>query len=162
PGRQDHRVRPEVRGPRRRRGRGEADVREAARQHGDRGLPRGAGVRALALALLLTASGCAPKTEPPRPPLALDCGEGFEALSSAIAAEPGLKLADAPGEPYGFYNSADGALSFVVTRPGAPAHPAVLRQIAAGGRMETTGCAFGDKAAYEQLIAYVGSLAGAR
>ena len=119
-------------------------------------------MRAAALALFLTASACAPKAEPSRPPLTLDCGEGFEALSAAIAAEPGLKLADAPGEPYGFYNSADGSVSFVVTRPGAPAHPAVLRQAAAGGRTETTGCAFGDRAAYAQLMAYVGSLAGAR
>jgi hypothetical protein len=108
------------------------------------------------------AVACAPKAAPPPSPLALDCAKGFEALSAVVAAEPGLKLADAPGEPYGFYNAADGSVSFVVTRPDAPAHPAILRQAAADGRMQTTGCAFGDKAAYEQLLAYVGSLAQAR
>src|SRR5690606_7123198 len=119
--------------------------------------------RALALvAVSLTVAACSPEPAPPPAPLALDCAKGFEALSAAVAAQPDLKLADAPGEPYGFYNAADGSVSFIVTRPGAPAHPAVLRQLASGGRMETTGCAFGDKAAYDRLVAYVESLAAVR
>ena len=120
-------------------------------------------MKAQAFALLcLTAASCAPQAPPPRQPLQLDCAKGFDALAAAVAAAPRLQLAAPPGEPYGFYNAADGAISFVVTKPEAPAHPAILRQAAAGGTMRTTGCSFGDKAAYEQLVGYLGSLAAAR
>lgn len=117
---------------------------------------RAQGARAWPLALLCLAAACAPKAPPP--PLQLDCDMGFDALAAAVARDPALKLAAAPGEPYGFYNAADGAVSFVVTRPEAPAHPAILRQAASDGRMQTTGCSYGDRAAYDQLVAYVSSL----
>lgn len=114
-------------------------------------------------ALLLT-SACAPKpVEAPAPqPLTLDCVLGFEALSAKIAAEPGLTRAVAPGEPYRYYNAADGGVSYVVTEPGGAGHPAIVRQTATDKGMVEDGCAYGDKAGYDQLVAYLRSLAKVR
>lgn len=117
---------------------------------------------ALLVAGALGLTACARAEPPPRPPLALDCARGFEALSAAVAAEPGLKLAPAPGEPYRYFNAEDGAVSFVVTQPGAPAHPAVFRQLATPSGMLTTGCAYGDRPGYDRFLAYLKDLARAR
>ena len=122
--------------------------------------------RTSALTLLLSLlAACAPKSEPAVPaPIALDCAQPFEAQAAAITAQPGLVPAPKEaGEPYRFYTTADGHVSYVVTEPGAPGHPALIRQDATGGQMKTTGCAYGNKHGYEQLQAYVESLkAGAR
>lgn len=113
--------------------------------------------------LLLALGACAPKREPPPPaPLALDCAQGFDALAQAVTAQPGFTEADAPGEPYRYINAEDGRTSYVVTKPGAPGHPAIVRQAGGAAGQETTGCAFGDKAGYDQLLAYLSSLSGAR
>jgi hypothetical protein len=117
----------------------------------------------LLIALALTA--CSPKTaEPPAPQaVALDCSLSFEALKAKVAGQPGLVAAPKePGEPYAWYNSADQATSYVVTEPGAPGHPAVVMERAAGGQEAVTGCAYGDKAGYDKLIAYVNGLRAAR
>lgn len=113
---------------------------------------------------LLLVSACAPKAEaPPAPkPLVLDCALGFDALSARIAAEPGLARATAPGEPYRYYNAADGHVSYVVTEPGGAGHPAVVRQTATTSGMVEDGCPYGDKAGYDQLVAYMKSLAQVR
>jgi len=114
---------------------------------------------------MLMLAACSPRP-PPTPPagLVLDCAQGFEALSVEIAAAPDLKAAPrTPGEPYVFYNALDGASSYVVTQPGAPGHPAILKQQtvrdAAGAKaMKNTGCPYGDAAGYDQLTAYLASL----
>jgi hypothetical protein len=93
----------------------------------------------------------------------LDCTQGFERLKAAVAAQPGLVAApNDPGEPYRWYNSADQATSYVVTEPGAPGHPAIVVQHAAGGREATVGCAYGDQAGYRKLLAYLQSLRSIR
>lgn len=117
---------------------------------------------ALLIAGALGLTACARAEPPPRPPLTLDCAQGFQALSARIAAEPGLKLAPSPGEPYRYFNAEDGAVSFVVTQPGAPAHPAVFRQLATPAGMQTTGCAYGDGPGYDRFVAYLKGLAKAR
>ncbi len=121
--------------------------------------------RPLAVFLLLSLglSACAPKAEPPKP-VALDCSQSFEALKAKITSQPNLVPAPPdPAEPYRAYSLADGSLSWFITEPGAPAHPAILMQQAgAGGAMTNTGCAYGDKAAYQQLTAYLAGLKAGR
>jgi hypothetical protein len=123
-------------------------------------------IRRAALAVLLAAAACAPKPEAPAapPPLAkLDCARGFEALALALADQPGLVLAPkAPGEPYRYYNAEDGRTSYVVTEPGAPGHPAIVRQATGAKGQVTEGCPFGDRGGYDELLAYLETLNLAR
>ena len=115
-----------------------------------------------ALVLLLALAACAPKAAPPAA-LALDCGQPFEALKAQVTGQPGLVAApQEPSEPYRAYSTADGRASYFITEPGAPAHPAILMQQAAGGEMANTGCAYGDKAAYGELTAYLAGLKAGR
>jgi hypothetical protein len=120
-------------------------------------------VRAWALAAILGAlCACAPKASPA--PVQLDCAQGFEALSAKVLAQPGVdaKPKD-PGDNFRVYSAAEGRASYIVTETQAPSHPAILmQQIGAQGRQINTGCAFGDKAAFEELSAYINSLAKAR
>ena len=117
-------------------------------------------MRAGALAALIVLAGCSPKAAAPAPqPVALDCTQTFEALKARIVAQPGLRPApEEAGEPYAFYSSEDGAASWLVTKPGAPGHPAILMQQAKAGKLTTTGCPFGDRPGYEQLVAYLDGL----
>ena len=108
--------------------------------------------------ILLTLAACAPKAPPAPAYLDLDCGKPFEAQAAAVKAQPGLVPAGQVGaEPYSYYSSADGAVSYLITRPGSPAHPAIMIQRAQGA-VTTTGCAYGSKKGYDQLLAYLGSL----
>lgn len=91
-----------------------------------------------------------------------NCALGFEALKAKITGQPGLVQAPKdPGEPYEWFTTADQATSYVITEPGAPGHPAILMQHAAGGQQLTTGCPYGDKKGYATVLAYVESLKGA-
>ena len=121
-------------------------------------------MRALALALVpFTLCACSPKAEAPPPLPALDCAKGFAALSAELAANPALRQAPRePGEPYRFYLAQAGGAAFVVTEPGAPGHPAILKQERAGDGMRNSGCPFGDRAGYAEVEAYLSSLAAAR
>jgi len=122
-------------------------------------------VRRAAALLLLAAfclPACAPKAQPPQA-VALDCSQPFEALKAKILAQPTLKAApQEPTEPYRAYSTADGHASYFITEPGAPAHPAILMQRAANGRIDSTGCAYGDKTAYDQLMTYLTGLKAGR
>ena len=121
-------------------------------------------MRALAaLPFFLLASACAPEPQPARPRLALDCSLSYEALSAKVLAQPGLVPAPQErGEPYRFYNVQGGGEAFVFTQEGAPGHPAILKQEAVqqDGRkvMKNSGCAYGDKAGFDQVMAYLESL----
>jgi len=118
--------------------------------------------RASAFALLLTLPICACSPKPAThgaEMLSLDCAKPFEAQAQTITAQPGLKGAPKdPAEPYRWYSSEDGATSYMVTEPGAPGHPAIMMQKALHGDVKTTGCAYGDKAGYDQLMKYLDSL----
>ena len=117
---------------------------------------------AAAILSLAALSACAPKARAPAA-VALDCAQPFEAQVARITAQPGLKPApEEAGEPYRAYSTADGHASYFITRPGAPAHPAILMQEAAAGQMRNTGCAYGDKAAYQELMAYLTGLSAGR
>jgi hypothetical protein len=118
--------------------------------------------RALLLAGALLLSACAPKPAPPPADFRIDCALGYDALAARIAAIPEVKLARTPGEPYHYFNTADGHASYVVTLPGGAGHPAVIQQSASSDGLLQTGCSYGDRAGYDQLIAYLKSLAGAR
>jgi hypothetical protein len=110
--------------------------------------------------LLAGLTACAPKPETPPPPVAaLDCSAPFEALAAKIVALPHLAPpSHAPGEPYTFYSTEDGHTSYLITEKGAPGHPAIMMQTAHGGEVVTTGCPYGDRKGYKQLLAYLDSL----
>jgi hypothetical protein len=103
---------------------------------------------------------CAPKQENRGPaPLGLDCAQGFEGQGARIVAQAGLVPAPKdPAEPYRFYSTADGKVSYLITEPGAPGHPAIMMQRAVAHDVKTTGCAYGDPAGYRQLVAYMEGL----
>lgn len=108
---------------------------------------------------LLLAS-CSQKTDPDAPVayMDLDCAKPFDAQVAALTAQPKLVPAGVVGaEPYSYYSSTDGRVSYLVTRPGSPAHPAIMIQRAQNG-VHTSGCAYGSKAAYDELLAYLESL----
>ena len=113
-----------------------------------------------ALIGLLTLAACSPKGDEAAPQfLKLDCRQAFDDQAKAIVTQPHLVPAPhAPGEPYAFYSSEDGRTSYLVTEAGAPGHPAIMMQVAGGGDVKTTGCAYGNKRGYEQLRAYLDSL----
>ncbi|WP_395671251.1 hypothetical protein [Phenylobacterium sp.] len=111
-----------------------------------------------ALLFCLPLLACAQADAPQTPPLALDCGRSFEAQVAAVTAQPLTKAPGDPAEPYDYYSTADGKASYLVTRDGAPGHPAIMMQQVRGGEVVTTGCPYGDKAGYEQLHAYLDSL----
>jgi len=131
--------------------------RPAAMRRGGGAPPRGEHLVRAILAIIPTA--CAPKAPPPAA-IALDCSQPFEAQKAKITAQPNLNAAPAePGEPYRAYSTVDGKASYFITEPGAPAHPTILmQQVGEGGAMKNTGCAYGDKAAFDQLTAYLESL----
>ena len=113
--------------------------------------------------MTIALSACAPPTPAPPAAVRLDCAQGYDALSKAIGDLPGVVAApQGPGEPYRVFNAADGSSSYFVTQPGAPGHPAILKQEATrqDGRlaMRNTGCAYGDQAGYDQLTAYLENL----
>jgi len=116
----------------------------------------------LAFLPLLVLGACAPKAEPTAA-LTLDCTQPFDAQVAKITGQPGLNPApEESGEPYRAYSTADGAASYFVTKSGAPAHPAILMQQASGGQMINSGCAYGDKTAYAELLAYLAGLKAGR
>lgn len=111
-----------------------------------------------ALPLLLTLAACSKPAAPDVTYLDLDCGQPFEAQAAAIAAQPQLVPAGTVGsEPYSYYSSADGRTSYLITRPGSPAHPAIMIQRARGS-VHTTGCRYGSQKGYDELLAYLESL----
>ena len=108
---------------------------------------------------LLTLAACAEKAEAPVAYLDLDCAKPFETQAAAIVAQPQLVPApEDPAEPYRFYSSADGRTSYLITKTGAPGHPAIMMQKARGSDVVTTGCPYGDRKGYDQLHAYLDGL----
>ena len=108
---------------------------------------------------LLMLGACADGAEAPLTYLDPDCGQPFAAQAAAIRAQPQLRPApDDPAEPYSYLSSADGKTSYLITKPGAPGHPAIMVQRARGKDVVTTGCPYGDKAGYDELHAYLDSL----
>lgn len=124
------------------------------------------GLLALAAGALCACSP-EPETAAPAGPLALDCAAGFEALAAQIQDRPGIRPAPVePREPYLAYSESDSSAAYILTTAGAPAHPAILRQIPVRGPdgrvMAHDGCAFGDPEAYEQFKSYWDAVAEAR
>ncbi|RAK63779.1 hypothetical protein [Phenylobacterium kunshanense] len=111
------------------------------------------------LPALLTLGACARQAETPVTYLGVDCARPFEAQAAAIVAQPALVPApEDPAEPYRFFSSADGKTSYLITKPGAPGHPAIMMQRARGSDVVTTGCPYGDRKGYDELHAYLDSL----
>ena len=116
-------------------------------------------MRASALALLLSLCACSPKTEASTGFLAPDCTQPFEAQATALIAQPHLTPAPEDyAEPYKFYSSEDGHTSYLITKPGAPAHPAIMMQRASGNDVKTSGCRYGAQKSYDELLAYLEGL----
>ncbi len=115
--------------------------------------------RAAAVLLSAVAAACAPKAEDsPVAYIAPDCAKPFAEQVAALTAQPRLQSAGIVGaEPYADWSSVDGRASYLVTREGSPAHPAIMMQTAEGG-VKTSGCAWGDRKAYDELFAYLESL----
>ena len=111
------------------------------------------------LALLLLVGACAPKPEAPTAAaMPLDCSQSFAALTTQVVAQDLVPAPEDPAEPYRFYSTPDGRASYLITKAGAPGHPAVMMQRAVGADVVTTGCPYGDRAGYEQLHAYLDGL----
>jgi hypothetical protein len=109
---------------------------------------------------LLALAACAPK--PPPSAVQLNCQLPYETLKTQILAQPGLDAKPVePGDPYRAYSLDDGRVSYMLTEPGAPAHPAILMQEAGGGTVKNSGCGYGDKAAYGELVRYLTGLRAA-
>ena len=115
---------------------------------------------ALSLLLLFPLYACSPRASPPAPAaLSLDCAQSFEAQRARLTAQPNLTPAPhESAEPYRFYSTTDGRASYLITEPGAPGHPAIMMQAAKGGEVKTTGCPYGSRKGYDQLLAYLESL----
>jgi hypothetical protein len=114
-------------------------------------------VRRAAL-LGLLACACAPEKPPAAPAAALDCAVAFEALKAKVLDQ---SLNPAPkdvSQPYRFYSTPTGQVSYLITEPEAPAHPAIMMQQAKDGTVVTTGCRYGEAGAYDQLMKYLDSL----
>lgn len=117
------------------------------------------GPLALALLSTLPLCACAPDIAPPGEPLNLDCALPFADQSAKLVAQPGLRPSPTDyAEPYLYYSSEDGRVSYLITRKGAPGHPAIMMQRARGGQVKTTGCPYGDSKGYDQLMAYLDGL----
>jgi hypothetical protein len=114
----------------------------------------------MAALAVLAICACAPKVETHgAEPLGLDCSQPFAAQAERLTAQPGLKPAPKdPAEPYRFYSSEDGATSYLITEPGAPGHPAIMMQRARHKAVVTTGCPYGDRKGYDQLLGYLDGL----
>jgi len=116
-------------------------------------------LRAFIILGALTLGACAEKAEPVVTHLGLDCAQPFEAQAAALVGQQHLVPApEDPAEPYRFYSSADGRTSYLITKAGAPGHPAIMMQKAQGSDVITTGCPYGDKKGYDQLHAYLDGL----
>lgn len=122
-------------------------------------MSRRAAVVAAAIVPVLMLSACTRKPqEAPVAYLQPDCAQPFDAQVAAIIAQPRLVPAGNVGaEPYSYYSSADGSVSYLITRKGSPAYPAIMIQRAHNG-VTTDGCAWGSKRAYDELKAYLESL----
>lgn len=108
---------------------------------------------------LLALGACSDAGEAPLTYLGIDCAKPFDAQAAAIVAQPSLVPApEDPAEPYRYFSSADGKTSYLITKPGAPGHPAIMMQKAQGADVVTSGCPYGDKAGYDELHAYLDSL----
>jgi hypothetical protein len=109
--------------------------------------------------LALALAACGTPADPEPTCLALDCAKPFAAQVAALTAQPHLNAAGTVGaEPYSYYSSADGRTSYLITRPGSPAHPAIMMQKAKGSDVVTTGCPYGSRKGFDQLKAYLDSL----
>lgn len=109
--------------------------------------------------LALALGACAAPATPEPTYLALDCAKPFEAQVAALTAQPHLTTPGTVGaEPYSYYSSADGRTSYLITRRGSPAHPAIMMQTAKGSDVVTTGCPYGSRQGFDQLKAYLDSL----
>lgn len=98
------------------------------------------------LPALLVLAGCAKSG-------GLACGKGFDALRSTIVADAkssGTAIADEYLETY-FVDH--GRVAYFVSTPKAPGHPMILqlRKVADKGNA-TSGCGYGDQAAYRHAL----------
>jgi hypothetical protein len=113
---------------------------------------------AVLAATTLALCACAPAEDPPFAYATLDCAQPFDAQNAKLTAQPLNAAPKDRNEPYRYYSSPDGRVSYLITEPSAPGHPAVMMQQVNGADVVTTGCPYGDQAGYDQLHAYLDSL----
>lgn len=119
---------------------------------------RSVGLCAL-IAPLFTLGACAKDADARATYLDLDCGQPFVAQAARITAQTGLDAApEDPAEPYRFFSSPDLRTAYLITKPAAPGHPAIMMQKAKGSDVITTGCPYGDRSDFDRLLAYLDSL----
>jgi hypothetical protein len=119
--------------------------------------------RAAALALLISPSLCACTPQQAAvqtdPAIALDCNLPFDVQAARITAQDDVTQAPHdPLEPYKFYSTTHGRVSYLITEPGAPGHPAIAMEVASKGRVDISGCPYGDRKGYAKIMAYLESL----
>lgn len=90
---------------------------------------------------------------------ALDCAAGFDVLAAQVAAAKPVPYASA--DPL-LGTSSDNDLGlYMVSKPGHPAHPVVVKRlIEVGGAttVATAACGWGDKAAFDALMTEIDRL----
>jgi hypothetical protein len=90
--------------------------------------------------------------------LDLDCAKPCDAQVAASHRAAGARSAGTVGsEPYSYYSAPTAGVSYLITRKGSPAHPAIMIQ-RARQRGPHLGCAYGSKTAYAELKTYLESL----
>ncbi|THD61512.1 hypothetical protein [Phenylobacterium sp.] len=116
----------------------------------------------MALTLLIAPPLCActpQETAQPDPAIGLDCALPFDAQATKITVQAGLVPAPHdPLEPYKFYSTPHGRVSYLITEPGAPGHPAIAMEVASQGKVDISGCPYGDPKGYAKIMAYLESL----
>ena len=115
---------------------------------------------ALALPVLLPLCACSlQEAAQPDPAIGLDCSLPFDVQTAKITAQADLVPAPHdPLEPYRFYSTTHGRVSYLITEPGAPGHPAIAMEVASQGKVDISGCPYGDKKGYAKIMAYLESL----
>jgi hypothetical protein len=115
---------------------------------------------ALTFPALLSLCACAPEAPAQTDPaIGLDCSLPFDVQAAKITGQAGLTQAPHdPLEPYRFYSTPHGRVSYLITEPGSPGHPAIAMEVARHGGVDISGCPYGAKKGYDQIIAYLESL----
>ena len=86
----------------------------------------------------------------------LDCALGIDGLTAQMNAAPKLHSYPASNPLLETWDDRAALVLYAVTRPGHPAHPAVVRRkingMGPGMSVITAACGYGDKAGFDQLL----------
>ena len=96
---------------------------------------------------------------------AFDCAGGIDSVAQRIRATPNIETAEPPpGSPFTAFRDPARNMIFVVTGPGMPARPGVVRvtvvEVDGQTAAAASACVFGDRSQSSQLVNQVRALLG--